>query len=213
MTRSLTALAALLLLAGGCEYTDDPNAPFGPMSEDDASHDLGEDPLDPVDDEDQPQGDDDDDDDDDGQPSGDDDDETDDGWDAAPPDWVADGTELHIELTCGLLDGLHRKMFEKQGGRWLEMDGDGNGPFEELIPCFVGGDEKFLTWDDTPEMYIFAGGLHHDITPTSVESRWSGEVYPESGTSSRECLDALAEWGMEWPVRMAITVTQVVPAP
>ncbi len=213
MTRIPVRLLALfaLLLAGCAPFDGDGGDAFRPSDDGVDAPDV-----DPVDGSDLG-----DDDDDDGgnehRPADDDDDDDeggggDDAWDASPPEGLADGSELHIDLSCGLLDGLHRKVFEKDGDEWLEVDGEGAGPIAELRACFVGSDEKFLTWDDTPEMYIFAGGLHHDITPTSVEDRWMGLVYPEED-SSRECLEALADANLEWPIRMTLTVTNVIPAP
>ncbi len=204
MTRTLSLASALLILfvSAACEAPGDPEG----LTESHAPERL--DGIEPFPTSDAPDDDDAPGDDDDAPPGDDDDGGEDDGWDAAPPEWVTDGDELHVELVCGLLDGPHRKVFEKDGDRWFEVDGDGDGPFVDLEPCFGRTGDKFLTWDDTPDMYIFAGGLHHDLTPTATEGTWLGDVYPDH-ESSRACLDALAARGLTWPVQMQMVVTEV----
>ena len=121
---------------------------------------------------------------------GDDDDgvdEPDPVWSAFPPQ-AGDGSRLYGVLHCGLLDGPHYKVFEKNGDSWDELEeGTGNGPIREARPCMSReADEvrgKFLVWDDAPSIYMSAAGMDHELLPTTVENRWFGEVTPMSPPS------------------------------
>lgn len=152
--------------------------------------------------------------DDDDVPVGDDDDDEpdtpiDEGWDSSPPEGVVDGSLLHLEMTCALLDGVHTKSYRWQDDRWHEFAGTGRGLFPEFIPCVGTERDRWLTWEAPDAMYIMAGGMHHDLWPTPTVDRWLGEVYVDHGTSSQRCLDALANAGLSWPVVMSVTVTGI----
>ncbi|MCO4772885.1 MAG: hypothetical protein KDA24_22830 [Deltaproteobacteria bacterium] len=146
-------------------------------------------------------------DDDDSVPLGDDDDATDDpddkGWDPSEPESL-DGSLVHFDLDCGLLMGAARKTWERADDRWVELriEGQESRPRPELEVCFSDGN-KFLEWADDGEIYIEAGGLGHDLSPTLVEDRWMGSVYPLT-ESSPQCDEALALAGLSWPVTMSL---------
>lgn len=206
--RILAPLAALSLVLVACERPTGES--FQPVPGDSAEDDEGPALDDSGDgDEQDPTGDDGDDGNDD--QNDDPEDPVDEMWDAAPPD-APDGTLLYTDVTCGLLDGLHTKTFEKQGDLWIEIDGTGNGPFEELYPCMGrsgdGRGDKYLTWDDEPHIYMNAAGMDHDVWPTETEDYWIGEVNPME-EPSRECVDNLASMGLSFPITMTLRVTGI----
>ena len=195
------ALATLSLLAG-CSVGDDGAArsPFGqPAAEWDDRDDAGDlnDPPSPTDD----------DDDDDNNGTGGDDDDAAEGWDALPPE-AGDGSTLTLILTCGLLDGPHENLYEKTGDRWHQVEGSGNGVFEWADPCMTRTEDKYLTWNEAPALYLTAGGLDHDLSPTTTQDRWFGDVTSQR-ESSRECVDNLAERGLSFPVAITIEVIDI----
>lgn len=133
----------------------------------------------------------------------------DDGWDSAPPAGVTDGSLLHVDMTCALLDGLHTKTYRFESDQWVEVSGTGNGLFPEFLPCVGAARDRLLTWEGPDSMYILAGGMHHDLWPTETENHWLGEAYVDEGTSSQRCLDALDAAGLGWPVTMSLIVTSI----
>jgi hypothetical protein len=128
----------------------------------------------------------------------------------SPPE-AAEGSTLSLILTCGLLDGPSQKDYELRGERWFEVGGVGNGVFESLEPCLSrqGGDrdDKFMVWDDDT-LYMSAGGLDHDLTPTTVTDRWFGEV-TSAREPSRACVDALADLGLAFPIALTVEIIEV----
>ena len=207
--RILIATTALSLLFTGCvdprlarepSAMENGDADFGPDKNTDASDDDQNSNEDPPGNDEEP-------------PAGDDGDPPVDGWDASPPVDAPDGSTLTTVITCGLLDGPHEKVFEKSGEVWLEVESIGDGPFEDLYPCMTrGGDgsrgDKYMIWDEDPSMYLNAAGLDHDLVPMETTDRWIGEVAPMN-EPSRECVDALAERGLSFPITMTLEVLEM----
>lgn len=144
-------------------------------------------------------------------PPGDDDDD-DDAWDAGEPE-VADGTVVTFDVQCGLLDGVPRKRWMKTGPYWEEVrsdDPEASGtPWPDLEVCFGEGG-KMLRWDDDGAIYIEAGGMGHDVTPTATEGLWLGGVYPLE-RSTPACDEALAARGLSWPINFGLTLVSIAP--
>jgi hypothetical protein len=132
-------------------------------------------------------------------------------WDAAPPDWVQDGSILELDMTCALLDGPHHKTYKKQGDRWIPIASVGNGLLPAFLPCVGESRKRFLTWDGSPSLYVFAGSMHHDLTPLAQPHKWMGEVYPDDPQSTHACIEALDAHGLEWPLAIQVTFTDVIP--
>ncbi len=190
--RTPALLFALLFALSGCSF-DDPGSGFGlterPLDAEPADSDGETDEQAPADD---------------GQPAG---------WDVSPPE----GNDIRVDgvFDCGWMTGPLPISFLFDGEAWQQVGDhseESSGPRPELAPCFTADAEPEydhrMYWSEDGLLYFQAGGLNHDLWPTSTEDRWLGNVYPIGGPSEA-CQQALQEAGADSPMMMSFTVHAV----
>ena len=131
-------------------------------------------------------------------------------WDAAPPEDLPDGTLWRGVLSCGLFDAPVERSWLLQEGVWT-VPGSGSEdsprPRDEVIPCMESG-PKTMTWAEDGQLSFEAAGWTHVMQPSTLANRWLGDGTPMH-EPSRECVDGLAEIGLELPVGLSLTLTEL----
>jgi len=128
------------------------------------------------------------------------------GWSPYEPQ-VPIGTVVSTDIVCGFLEGVGSITWTFDGERWPQTTMNLQ-PLLELAPCFIAFGPGFLEWNGDGSMYVEAGGLEHYLDPTDLENRWGGTAIPIGG-ASRDCLDALEQLDVEYPVPLTATIVGI----